>query len=544
MLRLLRSFPNDSRGLVAVTFAMCAMVLTAAVGCALDYSAASLLRTKLQSATDMTVLVAAKSATKLNDTELRTFATGILQTRMDDPTVTIETLNVTDGRNRVEITTAATYKTAILSVIGFETVPVRAFSVSFTLNISHEIALVIDNSGSMNASAGGASKMASAKEAANSLIDAMISTEAAANNTTFSLVPFTLAVKVGSQHANASWMDTGGASSIHWNNRNLDKTTALSSAPVASRFDLFTQLGIGWAGCVETRPGTYGTTDAAPSSATPDSLFVPMFAPDEPGAAAATLYYPNSPGSYTPEWTYNNSYVSEDQGALGNSLCTAGQPVLAQSQYVARHRMLCKYKSPPSIVTTYGRGPNRGCNAQPLLRLTGNSSTLKTAINGMVADGSTNLLEGFMWGWRTLSPNAPFAEGRAYATPNNRKVIILLTDGMNSWGSLSNGSGSEYSSFGYYNDNRIGTGIATMADARKLMDAKTLEACTNAKAQGIRVYTVGFSVSTDPIDADGLALLQNCATSTSMAYVANNSAEIVAVFEDIARNVTSVRIAM
>jgi Mg-chelatase subunit ChlD len=519
------------------------MVLTAAVGCALDYSAASLLRTKLQSATDMTVLVAAKSATKLSDTELRVFATGILQTRMDDPTATIEALNVTDGRSRVEITTAATYNTSILSVIGFKTVPVRAFSVSFTLNISHEIALVIDNSGSMNASAGGASKMASAKEAAKSLIDAMISTEAAANNTTFSLVPFTLAVKVGSQHANATWMDTGGASSIHWNNRNLDKTTALSTAPVASRFDLFTQLGIGWAGCVETRPGTYGTSDAAPTSATPDSLFVPMFAPDEPGAAGATLYYPNSPGSYTPEWTYNNSYVSEDQGTLGNSLCMS-KTTLPQSEYVARHKMLCKYKSPPSIVTTYGRGPNRGCNAQPLLRLTGNSSTLKTAIDGMVADGSTNLLEGFMWGWRTLSPNTPFAEGRAYSAPNNRKVIIFLTDGMNSWSSLSNGSGSEYSSFGYYNDNRIGTGIATTADARKVMDAKTLEACTNAKAQGIRVYTVGFSVSTDPIDADGLALLQNCATSTSMAYVANNSAEIVAVFEDIARNVTSVRIAM
>jgi hypothetical protein len=340
-------------------------------------------------------------------------------------------------------------------------------------------------------------------------------------------------------------MDTGGASSIHWNNRNLDKATALSTAPVTSRFDLFTQLGIGWAGCTETRPGTYGTSDDAATSATPDSLFVPMFAPDEPGIATATDYYPNI--SPPPVYKYHNSYLTEDQDNPyypANSLCPSGKNAPPQSDYVARHKMLCKYKSPPKIDTSYGRGPNRGCNAQPLLRLTANSTTLKTAIDGMVADGSTNLLEGFMWGWRTLSPNAPFADGRGYSTPNNRKVIILLTDGMNSWGSLSNPSGSEYSSFGYYNDNRLGTGITTVAEARTRMDARTLDACTNAKAQGIRVYTVGFSVSTDPIDAAGLALLQNCATSTSMAYVANNSAEIVAVFEDIARNVTSMRIAM
>ena len=544
MIRLLQLFSRDARGVIAVTFAVAAMAVTIAAGCAIDYSGASLLQTKLHSATDMTVLTLSKSAATMSDDDLRALATRMLRERLNDSTAAVETLSVTDGRKRVELKTLATYNTSFMGIAGFRTMPVRATSASFNLTRSYEMALVIDNSGSMNSSAGGASKMASAKDAASRLITAMTSTQAAATNTRFSLVPFTLAVKVGSEHATASWMDRNGASSIHWNTRNLDKNTQVATAPVASRFDLFTQLGIGWAGCVETRPGTYATSDVAPSNATPDSLFVPMFAPDEPGIASVTLYYPNGGG--TPEYTYNNSYLTEDQNNPTyprNPLC----PATAESNYVNRHKMLCKYKSSPSIVTTYGRGPNRNCNAQPLLRLTSNTATVNTAINNMVAGGSTNLLEGFMWGWRTLSPNAPFADGKAYSVAENKKILILLTDGMNAWGTMNNPSGSEYSSFGYYNDipSRFpGTTVTTAAQARSLMDNKTLDACTNAKNQGIQVYTVGFSVSTDPIDEAGLNLLRSCASASDMAYVANDSSGLVSIFEAIARNVVAIRIAM
>jgi hypothetical protein len=56
------------------------------------------------------------------------------------------------------------------------------------------------------------------------------------------------------------------------------------------------------------------------------------------------------------------------------------------------------------------------------------------------------------------------------------------------------------------------------------MDAKTLQACTNAKAMpnNVTIYTVGLSVSSDPIDAAGLDLLKKCASSPTMAYVAND----------------------
>jgi hypothetical protein len=58
----------------------------------------------------------------------------------------------------------------------------------------------------------------------------------------------------------------------------------------------------------------------------------------------------------------------------------------------------------------------------------------------------------------------------------------------------------------------------------------------------VRVYTVGFSVLVELVDAAGLALLRNCATASSMAFVAKNSTEIVTVFQSIADDLGNLRL--
>jgi Mg-chelatase subunit ChlD len=409
---------------------------------------------------------------------------------------------------------------------------IGAFAVSVTADNNYEIALVIDNSGSMASSAGGASKMQSAKDAANKLIDTMMGAQQAANKTKFSIVPFTLAVNVGSSYANVSWMDTAGQSSIHW--QNLDK--ANSDWKPASRFAIFAELGIGWAGCVETRPGVWALTDGSPGVAAPDSLFVPMFAPDEPGDAGDTSYQPDG----STWWSYANSYL--DDNPKKECKDVKSNP----NEYVEAQTKLCKYQNQSSLTTSGGRGPNYNCNAKPLLRLTADTTALHASVNAMAANGNTNLLEGLTWGWRTISPNAPFADAKPYKTADNEKIIILLTDGMNAWSSVSNHNKSVYSSFGYYGAGRLtdpgGANPTTSTAARAQMDAKTLSACGNAKAAGVTVYTVGFSVSSDPIDATGLDLLKKCASSPQMAYVANDSSTIVTVFEEIAKSIGGLRL--
>ena len=97
------------------------------------------------------------------------------------------------------------------------------------------------------------------------------------------------------------------------------------------------------------------------------------------------------------------------------------------------------------------------CPSQPsqiLLQLTGTKSTVLNKISGLVAGGTTNLHEGFMWGWRTISPNAPFAAAYPMTRappPTNRKVMIFMTDGFNNWQSnRGTVGGSQYEAPGYY----------------------------------------------------------------------------------------------
>ena len=168
-----------------------------------------------------------------------------------------------------------------------------------------------------------------------------------------------------------------------------------------------------WGGCVESRPGAFGVSADPPTTGTPDSLFVPQFAPDEPG--------PKSTGSYSYKFTlagksttynYVNSYIADTVGT-----CTAAETTPDKSTIdkwaESEQSRLCKYKGKPSISTASARGPNYNCDAKALTRLTTSQATLNTSIDNMTAAGNTDLLEGFTWGWRTFTPEpCPSATAR------------------------------------------------------------------------------------------------------------------------------------
>ena len=55
----------------------------------------------------------------------------------------------------------------------------------------------------------------------------------------------------------------------------------------------------------------------------------------------------------------------------------------------------------------------------------------------MAPTGNTNVPEGMAWGWRTVSSNAPFTDGRPNTEKGNDKVVIVLTDGANTYSAVS-----------------------------------------------------------------------------------------------------------
>ncbi len=191
-----------------------------------------------------------------------------------------------------------------------------------------------------------------------------------------------------------------------------------------------------------------------------------------------------------------------------------------------------------SLANGTRRGPNQLCDSAPILPLTSTRTTLTTAINAMQAYGGTNLHEAMMWGWRVLSPDPPFTEGRAYNDVNNRKFIVLMTDGSNDAIGLNNMNGSFYSAYGFSAAGRLGTTSSNRADIVAKMNEKTLTACANVKAQGILVYTVGFYV-TDPT---AQSILAQCASNASMALLADSDQALANAFDAIGDQIKRLRL--
>ncbi len=84
--------------------------------------------------------------------------------------------------------------------------------------------------------------------------------------------------------------------------------------------------------------------------------------------------------------------------------------------------------------------------------------------------------------------------------------------------------------------------VKDTTSARNALDALTAEACRNAKAVNIAIYTIGFSVPSDPIDAAGQTLLRNCATNPGQFYLANTSDDLIKAFKQIQASIGALRL--
>jgi hypothetical protein len=186
------------------------------------------------------------------------------------------------------------------------------------------------------------------------------------------------------------------------------------------------------------------------------------------------------------------------------------------------------FKSTPDIDPTEGKPTdNKGnptayyCPQDTVLPLTNDKQSLKDKVNGFKANYWTAGHLGTQWGWYLVSPNWgnvwPAASApKAYGTKNLVKAIVVMTDGIYNT-AYNNGD--------------------TSAD-------QAITLCKNAKAQGIVVYTVGF---TSPKGAE--ATLKACATADPHTgepyyYHAQSQAELTAAFKDIAVKLGQLRLSM
>ena len=308
---LLRRFRDDERGVFAVLFGVFAIVLIAAAGAVVDFTRIELARTKAQQALDSAALGLQPKmflTTPYTEDQYKTTASALLVERLADSAITavVDTArtNVTDGTLHLE--GVITVPTAFVALIGIPSIRARIVSEATRKRLNLEIAMVLDNSGSMatwiDANRNGRKDSAEKTRMENLILAARCATDvllsgttdctasnlatedAKAANTTnvkIGVVPFTEFVNVGTANKTAAWMDQTGASSLGNDNFDSDDNDGTAYTGTVNRFSLYDALtNVDWAGCVEARQQPYDTTDQLPVSG--DTLFTPEFAPDEP----------------------------------------------------------------------------------------------------------------------------------------------------------------------------------------------------------------------------------------------------------------------
>jgi hypothetical protein len=130
----------------------------------------------------------------------------------------------------------------------------------------------------------------------------------------------------------------------------------------------------------------------------------------------------------------------------------------------------------------------------------------------MTPTGFTNQAIGLAWAWQALSPGPPM--NAPVKGPDVQKIIILLTDGLNT-------------------QNRWYADQASIDARQKIL-------CSNVKAADITLYTIQVNIG----NMDKLStMLQECASKPEYFYHLTTAGEIATVFNQIGTNMSQLRLA-
>jgi Flp pilus assembly protein TadG len=534
----LRHFGRDRRGNVAILVAFTLVILLITVGAAVDYGRALAVRDRMANAADSAAL-AMGSWTNLNQDQLTTKAKQYFAANYPPTTLgTAGTIAVGFSGDNITVTVSGSVPTTFMKLAHLSALPVAATSVVTKKQRNLEVVLVLDTTGSMGFTLGGSTvKIDALKSAAKQMVTTLFNGQSTSTTLKMGIVPFAAAVNVGTGKiaSNPEWFDLNTYTS---SNKTADPIAFedLDKVSGVSTYNLYSNSGNSkalknenWPGCVRERDGSYRLTDDAPSSGTPATRWVPYFAPDEPDSASGT--------------DYANDYLCDNASSCSNGNSTTAPSASCVTGSSTSDQRQCNTPKYKGKTVSGSAGPDNNCPPAPITALTSTKSTIDSAIDALQPKGNTVIPSGLLWGWRVLSPTAPFIEGAAYSDQKWVKAVVLLTDGENSVNGGDSSTGinkSTYSAFGYARNGHMGN--TSGSNAESTLDTYTTTVCNAIKTANpnnpILVYTIGLGVT-----SASQSLLQGCATKTSMFYNAPSSSQLASIFQDIAQGLGDLRIA-
>ncbi|WP_162148394.1 pilus assembly protein [Asticcacaulis sp. YBE204] len=371
-----RGFWRDKRGNTTMIFGLSAISLVSAAGAGIDFSRAESQRSALQDAADAAVLRGAllsKQGTSTAQTAANTVFTQNLAG--SDVSGATGSLALTTSGNMMTATYTGTanVKTMFLGLVNMSTLKITAVAKAQTIMRKAEIALVLDDSGSMG---NDATRMANLKSSVDSVLADLLDNGVNKSETKVSIVTFDSRVKVAAA-TNYTWVDYGQAEyvNIKCNNTSCSNTTYTVS------YD-----------------NGYGAR----------------------AAYSLTLKNPNGnnktitmPAIADAKSKWDGCLVDRDQSYDVNETTPSGSTAL----YPARPCYPYSGVDSPSL--------------SPVSALSTDIAAARTYVKNLDPSGNTNITIGVQWGLETLSSSSPYTGGVAFKDTEVLKYMIIVTDGEN-----------------------------------------------------------------------------------------------------------------
>jgi hypothetical protein len=385
-----------------------------------------------------------------------------------------------------------------------------------------ELALVLDNTGSMSETmGGGTTRMDALKTASKDLVDILFGDEETLKNLHISVVPYDMVVQIGT--GRAGWMQDVPLQPYQTipqvtSKGKYERLVAKNNKGFAANRETLADINLRKFTCgtfyTLCDPNAIQSTWVCP----PDGQHLTGYT--YVGEDAFPVYEPCVPGS-----VHNVNFTCASLRGTDNVI----YPVTLNDFSCLDNGLNDVDDTPPTQGEQYKfRLPNENANLDgntnsgpgdpnwqkwngflaPMKFAMNDKAQVKAALDSMTLAGYTDISVGLMWGWFTLSekwtglwdagkPNAPFKSGG-----KNIKQMVLMTDGWNNVGNY-----------------------------------ETVDAlCTKIKAQNITIYTIGLGA---PGGYNKDSLIQ-CASQPTYFFAAPSAEDLRLAFRRISDNILQV----
>lgn len=538
MMSLRKSILACESGASLMLIGLMFMLVMLAAGIALDMGRIYAVESKAQNAADAALLgaVATRSTSDIKTEMTQMFKANYpadyMGSKIDiENGMTLTETNQDSGNSHTYTATLnfpVTVPMTLMGLFGQPEVTIDILSqvvngYNDTTNATLELALVLDNTGSMGAAAGGVgglTKMDALKRASQDLVNILFGGAPASDKIHVSVVPYDIVVKISSatdpiENWHQDWIQMPESFTKFMRmmtvykggfafNRHTDYLCG--PKPIQSCWP---------ARDVPAHDETY-CSGGCPASCTPwdENNCNP-----ETGACTTTHHTCPPAGPCTPvvcntvhvpaqhvdAGCYNGydwQYVCKTDNKLSD---VTDEPPTAGDQYKFRLPWESWYLDTP---VSLGSGEDSAeyhkylTSLAPLKFGLNEKALIESALGAMQISGATRVNVGLMWGWFTLSPkwkglwDTQKPDLPADASPTLNKAIVLMTDGKNIFGGD---------------------------------DERTLALCNAIKAQGMTLYTVGFG-SGGQVNQE---LLRSCASLPTYFWLAPTADDLRTAFHAI-----------